>query len=360
MPWGVVAAVIAVGAGWAFAQARSSVQLSTPGQFRGLGDSNSVATFRSYSYGLGALQAPAVTSSSNPLRSAIESAAVFDIARPGGGGVAAPVGRMTFGASPTGSRLYQPLVGIQPSSGGGYGGASTIGSGSRLLKATSSYLNTLSGGQGMGIATRVGPITSLASGESDQFSTYMSQGEKAFRAGDYEAAMDSFQSANGIDPKNPESLLSLVHTSFAMSRASYFRTSYYLARAIKFLPELPLAPLEPKSFFPSQEAYKERLGWLDKHLAANPFDNDAFFVSAYFRWFDGDVDGARQALAKARRGKIGNELTEAIDTFWDGMKASGKVSGTLDGLPEPSPAPAPTSQPTPAEPPSAEPSAPLG
>lgn len=102
------------------------------------------------------------------------------------------------------------------------------------------------------------------------------------------------------------------------------------------------------------------------HLASSPFDSDAFFVAAYFHWFDGDIDGARQALAKARRGKINDDLREAIDAFWDGMKASGKVSGTLDGLPPPptSEPQAPSSRPAgPTEkPPAAEPSpaAPVG
>lgn len=354
----VTIGALAAGATCAYAQARSRVPFRQPGHLRGVGDTGAVATFRNYSYGLGALQAPRVTPSANPLRSAIESRAVYNITRPVGGGVTTPVGRSLLSPLPTGSRVYQPTVGAGTDlAAGAYGGRAGPAE-SRLLKATSSYLSTLGGQQDVGIATRIGPITSLASGEGDQFSTYMSQGEAAFRSGDFEAALEHFKMANSIDLKNPETLLSLAHTTFALSRRSYFRASYYLSRAMKYLPELPLAPLEPKGFFPSPEQYAEQLRWLDEHLASNPFDNEAFFVSAYFRWFDGDVAGARRALAKARRGKISDDLREAIDAFWDGMKASGKVSGTLDGsVPPPAEAEAATSQPAGAvqEPPAAEP-----
>lgn len=355
----VIVGGLAAGASWAYAQARSGVPFRDPGYIRGVGSGGPVATFRFYSYGLGALQAPTVTPSANPLRSAIESRAVYNLARPTGGGVASPMGRSLLSPLPTGSRVYQPTVTAGTDlAAGAYGGQARPGE-SRLLKATSSYLSALGGQQDVGIATRIGPITSLASGESDQFSTYMSQGEKAFRSGDFEAALEHFKMANSIDLKNPETLLSLAHTTFALSRRSYYRASYYLSRAMKYLPELPLAPLEPKGFFPSPEQYTERLGWLDEHLASTPFDNEAFFVSAYFRWFDGDVEGARRALARARRGRISDDLREAIDAFWDGMKASGKVSGTLDGsAPPPAEAAAATSQPAVAaqEPPAAEPS----
>ncbi|MCJ7543294.1 MAG: hypothetical protein MUP47_01805 [Phycisphaerae bacterium] len=343
----VAMGALAAGTTWAFAQARSGVQVTTPGAMRGIGERGAVATFRQYSYGLGALQAPTVTPAANPLRSAIESRAVYNIAR-GGGEAPSPMGRSLLAPLPTGLRLYQPAPTVTSDLGAVGYGAPPSTSGSRLLRATSSYLSTLGGQQEVGIATRLGPITSLASGQADQFSTYMSQGEKAFRSGDFEEALEQFKMANSIDPKNPESLLSLAQTTFALSRSSYYRASYYLSRAVKYLPELPLAPLEPKSFFASQEQYTERLDGLDKHLASNPFDNDAFFVAAYFHWFDGDVEGARAALAKARRGKISDDLREAVDAFWDGMKASGKVSGTLDGLPPPPPAgpQAPSSQPT--------------
>lgn len=342
----VAMGALAASATWAFAQARSSVQFGTPGAMRGVGESGAVATFRHYSYGLGALQAPTVTPSADPLRSAIESRAVYTIARPGGE-APAPTGRSLLLPLPTGSRAYQPTPTVSTPLGGGGYGAAPSSSGSRLLKATSSYLSALGGQQEVGVATRIGPITSLATTQGDQFSTYMSQGEKAFRSGDFEAALERFKMANSIDPKNPENLLSLAHTTFALSRNSYYRASYYLSRALRYLPELPLAPLEPKSFFGSPQQYTERLAWLDKHLTSNPFDNDAFLVSAYFHWFDGDLDGARAALAKARRGKIDNDLSEAVDAFWDGMKASGRVSGTLDGLPPPAPAgpQAPSSQP---------------
>jgi tetratricopeptide (TPR) repeat protein len=346
-------AILAAGAAQTFAQGRGALSIGPPGQIKPLGSSSPVTSFTQYSFGLGALEAPTVTSSANPLRSSIEQRAVYNIAKPLD--VATVMGGRSLLTTLTpGARSYQPTVNFRPDLAApvSYSGPGPLMQ-SRLLKATTSYLDTLRGEQNVGIATRVGPITSLASGQGDKFSTDMSQGEQAFRSGDFQGAMEHFKMANSIDPKNPESLLSLAHASFALSRYSYFRTSYYLTRALKYLPELPLAPLDPKSFFGSPEQYSERIGWLDKHLATSPFDNEAFFVAAYFRWFDGDIQGAQAALAKAGRGKISDDLREAIDTFKDGMKASGKVSGAETSLPVPAPAEvaSPSSRPAaPAEP----------
>ena len=289
--WAAAAITFAAGAWGVLAQVRSGVSIRQPGQFSSPLDNSAVGYFRQYSFGLGALQSPSMSSYSNPLRSAVESRAVYDITRPGGG--APPLeGRSLMNPAPTAARLYQPSAGLRTDLGGGGYGASSVAASSRLLKATSSYLNSLGGEHDMGLAGRMKPVDSLASGGNDAFSTYMSQGEKAFRAGDFENALEQFKLANGIEPKNPESLISLTHACFALSRNAYSRSAYYLSRAIKYLPELPLAPLQPKSFFPSPQQYAERIGWLDKHLETSPFDNEAFLVAAYFHWFDGDVDGA--------------------------------------------------------------------
>ena len=200
------------------------------------------------------------------------------------------------------------------------------------LFATSKYLGSLGGGEVQEESSSF--ITSLVSGESDMFSSYMSKGEKAFKEGDYQAAFDQFRLANSLDPRNPESLLSLMHTSFAISRWSYFRTYYFLSRAIKCLPELPMTPLDPKGFFGSPEQYASQLKDLEDHVRSVPSDAEAQVVLAYFRWFDKDFDGARSALNEARK-IAGKEIVETIDLFWDGMKASGKVSGLLDGQEEP-------------------------
>ncbi len=340
------AAAIAVGPPFAPAQVRGQVNIGSPGTLRDVGSSGVVATFRNTSYGLGALQSPVGAPSSNLLRSAMESRASYTISRPGGDSF---LGQPSVSLTPlpgSGMRLSRPMLAGSPGLYAGGSGEDPLASDSRLLKATSTYLNALGGNQDVGIATRLSPIISLVTGGDDQFSTYMEEGEKAFRAGDYDNAMERFKMANTVNPKNPDCLLSLAHASFAISRNSYYRAAYYLTRALKFMPDMPLLPIQPQAFYASPEQYTQRIDWLDKHLQSNPFDNDAFFVAAYFRWFQQDFEGARLALEKARRGKINPDLREAVNTFWDGMKASGKLSGTAEGSGASEPPAGPSSQPT--------------
>ena len=63
-----------------------------------------------------------------------------------------------------------------------------------------------------------------------------------------------------------------------------------------------------------------------------PSDADARLILAYFRWFEGDVDTAHEALAIALflASRSSNaEQIEAVNTFWKGLVASGKVAGEL-------------------------------
>ncbi|MHC4985690.1 MAG: hypothetical protein ACYTFO_05985, partial [Planctomycetota bacterium] len=57
---------------------------------------------------------------------------------------------------------------------------------------------------------------------------------------------------------------------------------------------------------------------------------------AYFRWFEEDAEGARQALDQAAQAAGNNEhLTEAIDIFADAMNASGRFAVEADPSPSP-------------------------
>ena len=315
-------------------QVRHEVQLTSPGYMRDVGSSGNVQTFRIYSYGLGSLENPSVSPADNLLRSSIESPAIYSVTRSGGLGVT-PMGGASLLAPPaTGGRVYSPLASAIPDLSGAGGVPLLAGEGvtaTPLQKATSSYLTSVGAYQTpTATVEQPAPITSMASASNDRFSSYMTEGEKAFKAGDFNTALERFQMANTIDAKNTESLLSLAHASFAMSRNSYFRTAYYITRAIKYLPELPMVPLQPKAFFGNEEIYADRLARLEQYLEATSGDQAAYLVLAYFRWFDKDVRGAADALAKAQREKSDAEIAEAAKAFWDGMKASGKVSGTLE------------------------------
>jgi hypothetical protein len=323
--WAVLAAGVV-------AESRVGVSIKSPGQLQSsVGGVTSM--FRSHSYGLGSLQAPSGGPSTNILRSSIESRANWTM-RSSSGGLPSPTGPIMPAAPKAGLAAYQSA--FKPLA---YGEGSALPGrtyGTRVpsaMNVAQDYLATIaktSLPQGGPV-----PITSMAPGEGGPVGDYMTKGEKAFREGDYETALREFQKANAIDGKRPEVLLSLAHASFAAAGSSYYRTSFYLRKAMKYLPELPLAPLSPKSFFASEAQYTACLVRLEDRIKRFPRDADSHLILAYFRWFDQDVAAARQALEEAHKYGKSPEMIEAVKTFWDGMVASGKVSGELGATTQP-------------------------
>jgi len=197
-----------------------------------------------------------------------------------------------------------------------------------MLTAAAQYIEAVS--LPTASADPAGPLPSLAGVDQGLIGDYLKRGEQAMRLGRYSDAFSLFQQANDLNKNGVESLLSLVHARFAMVGTSSYQASFYLQKAIRYLPELPLTKLEPKKFFPSADVYyTEHISRLTKYLAGNPADPDGFFLLAYFTWFDSDYAGAQDALALAKRAAENDELIEAIDIFWDGMLASGLVEGDL-------------------------------
>ena len=180
------------------------------------------------------------------------------------------------------------------------------------------------------------PITSLVPSTQSRYAYYLALGEKAFQLGDFAGAFNYFEMAGYIVPRAPETLLSLAQARFATSRLSYASTAHYLRQTLKYFPELPMVPLDPKAFYGQDPAavgrFVQRLDGLERYLTKARDDMDALLVLAYFRWFSGRADDAKAALATAIT--IATEdkdegMVDAIETFWAGMVRSGKVSGTI-------------------------------
>jgi hypothetical protein len=141
--------------------------------------------------------------------------------------------------------------------------------------------------------------------------------------------------ANDVGGNDPESLICLTHTRFALSRYSYAKAAYFLEQALKFMPELPLANLRPVGFYGTVGKYAEHLFVLQEHVAKAPSDGEALLLLAYFRWFGEaqDVKATHKALSRALACALKKKdafLVEAIRAFWDGMIAAEKVSGPLE------------------------------
>jgi len=208
------------------------------------------------------------------------------------------------------------------------------------LGAARAYLQALEAAATSKLRDSTEPITSLVPTPPSEYREHMAKGDRAFRANNLHEAYSEFRIANDLGGGDPESLICLTHTQFALSRYSYARASYFLQRAIKYMPELPLTPLRPRDFYDSAAKYAEHMVSLEEHLEKDPADGEALLLLAYFRWFQKtqDAKATHKALSGALAGALKRKKThllEAVETFWDGMVATGKVSGKLLPAEEP-------------------------
>ena len=336
-----------------FARTRGkSVTISQAGRLQDVGGRGKLSAPRSLSYGLGGLQKPGAPTgplqrslavgSSFALRSSIGgrgspgTALRSNILRPSGPGRPRSDGKA--GASPPIVPVPAPGTGaggkrIQPfslSPQGGKGISAALLASKTDLAAARAFIQSV-GKAGGALDKSDQPITSLVPDQGGRYRNYMARGEEHFRSGDFAFAFTQFRLANDIIGRSPETLLSMAHAKFATARLSYASAAFYLRKALKYLPELPLAPLRPKAFYNNPATFGEHIFHLEDHLEKSPYDGEALLLLAYFRWFtdEPDVKTARSALSKALAVSHTDETTEAIETFWDGMVASGKVSGKL-------------------------------
>lgn len=357
-------------------QVRNQMTLSSPGNFRTVGTSSAMQNFSSgsSSYGGFSNYAPAgpggnLLQSSLSRRTtyrpgAIGNAASAMPAAPALGLPAAPSGHSFRTAAPGLTNPYaieggnrpradQPIspIVVGDEAGLSLGG---IEQQAPMYGLADAYLGLVGKEAGVLGGEQV-RVTSLApTGEAGLYGKYMTAGEQAMKQKDFYLATEQFELAKDLSRQSPEVLLSLAHARLAVARGSYRTPAYYLQQALRFLPELPLAQLELKALFPGpDDLHAEVLPRLTDHLAGAPKDGPAYLMLAYLLWFDGNPEAAQDALALAQQNIEEEDQLEGIDTFWDGMQASGKVQGELQpnqqlrqqGLIRPRSAPVAASQP---------------
>jgi hypothetical protein len=316
-------------------QSRQQVNIQTPGSLQKIGRGSTYG-FRSYSYGTGSVGSSGLGSDSGILRSSIGSdlgAGSVDIRRSGGGGGLTNVAssdRSTL-QTPQNVTRYDPLAPIGV--GSGRGGLRTLtGEGGQNVGALGIY-EDMFGSTGRSLLGGDEPIRSFADENDDSLrGEYMTKGEKLFREGRYFKAANQFDLAMQVSPRSPETRLSLLHVGLARSFSSYVTPALHLREALKVLPELPLADLEPKAFWgdtpQAATRYLDKIVELEQHAQKRPNDVDAHLLLAYFRWFQGEHEKAAQSLREAlaaaeNRGDL--DALEVIDIFWNGMIRSGKI-----------------------------------
>jgi len=228
-----------------------------------------------------------------------------------------PVGRRPAAAAVPASPLMMRL-------------SAPAGPGSAATTAARTYLETITQESQSWLVDSGRPVTSLAPAEPGPLRDLMLKGEKAFRRAEYADALQSFQLANDVSLNSPEAMIGMFHARFALSEDSYSSASFLLMRALRNLPELPLVPLDPKEFYGVGRDYGEQLAGLVEYCRRQPDEAEPLLVLTYFQWFAGDVSAAVDSLRQANAAAMDRQdslVLEAIDTFWDGMVASGLVEG---------------------------------
>jgi len=340
-------------AGRAAGQSRKGVGIEPPGSFKQVGTATRGYEFSRYSYGVGTAQAASSSSQGGGLlRSSISSPGGYSIPRASG---SAPQALSNLG-SPSGSRsrwLVKPQPTLDLSTSVGRITVPEIqdmeAAQESALDEAGEYVRAAESASVLQKKDETEPIISLVPTEDSLYARFLAQGEKAFRDGRFPDAVAMFGFAYDMSPQVPEGLVSLTHGSFAVSTYSYGRTAFYLKEALKYFPELPLAPLRPKGFYGDQSNYVDHLIRLEDHISRYSDDAEALLVLAYFRWFQEkpDVKTVRESLGRALAAATqeGDHYTiEAVDAFWNGIVASGQASGKL-GDAAAAPAGGPTSRP---------------
>ncbi len=312
---------------YAHGQSRKSARMGSIGNIAAPGQGSAGSSFSKYSYGLGSLGST-YSPNNSVLQSSISSAGSFNI-KPAGTDSASR-GIATPGVSPIGKgmKLTSATPSMMQLEGSGAVTA-VLQNDLNTLIVADMYLNAADSGLQELSKENQEPITTFAPKAPGIYQQYMEQGEKAFKSGDYLRADNAFRVARDIAGNTPEILLSLAHTCFA--RGKYDMSAYYLSEAIKLFPELPLVPLRPKSFYDNPTAYISQLIQLEELSTEHPENTNSHLLLSYFRWFDSQPEASTESLSKAlATAGSDTKAVETIETFWDGMVASGTVSGRLE------------------------------
>ncbi|MFB3892647.1 MAG: hypothetical protein ACE15C_11560 [Phycisphaerae bacterium] len=345
----VALAALCVLAPQAWPQGRGTIGLTTPGYMKPIGQTTATLNFVNYSYGLGGVGGrTAYGGGGDILRSAISTplgGGAVGIARspmmdnPLGAGsalskmIASPISSdlmktMTLTPDvPTKTPLTPGVLTDPEAMGGGF---SAFYKNQGLDKAAVGYLKTIHEDFGDDLKKQEQAITSLVPAEPSTYKTFLERGEAAFKDGRFSDALGEFRLANDIGGRDWVSLLSISHAYFAMQ--SNHASAHYLREAIKYFPELPLLPLDPRGFYGNKTRYADNLLALEGIVKDEPANADAAMLLAYYRWFDKNPQAAQSALSAAMQAAADvpdKTVAEAIDSLWRGMVATGKVSGNL-------------------------------
>jgi len=308
------------------------------GAMRTIGSRNNFGStvFRTHSYGL---RSPAVSGGGAPTGTGVN----MTIHRAGTGAAASQTGTTARKLTPGTRKVYQAnQIRINTATGGG-------GVRAEFAKLADERVRL---GQSMRTAFGLtesplladGPITTFAPDNRGRYADYLQRGEGAMKVGSYSLAAEQFRRANYIGPRRPETLLSLAHVDFA--EGNYASMAHYLRLAIEYFPDLPGKDIQLRQFFQDSGTFLALRDRLVDTSERWPEDANLWMALAYVHWFDGEVEGAVEAMRNVVQTSRNPRLTDAAGMLWQNCVATGKVSGSvLAGRPRTRPAPKTTMRP---------------
>jgi len=324
----LMAAAVSLAPAVAVAQGRGSVSV---GSLRSVGSQSSFgsSTFRNYSYGL---SSPAAGSQLSP---ATGMNSTYGLQRSTGGagtatGLAAPIRPQSTSGS---QRIYQPTrVNYR-----------SPGSGSVTQEAKRMAANRVSFGQDLRTAFGLTasplltdqPIHSFAPNNPGSYAAYLRAGQDAMKVRQYIQATEHFRQAHFIAPQRPETLLSLAHAEFGAGR--YSSMGHHLRLTIRHTPDLPSRDIRIRSFFRDVSTFLALRDELIAQTEAVPKDSSQWMALGYVLWYDNDAPRAADAWRRAYAVSIDPTMSQAIEAWWDGAIATGRISGPLEAPPAPPP-----------------------
>jgi hypothetical protein len=322
------------------AQSRSRYQWKTPNVSR---ISTVGGGFSSHSSGIGGLRKPGAGMPTGILKSSLVSN--YNISRGGAAktgvlGTALPklsgsIKGRSYGT--TKIKLARPSrnMGLPKTTEGIKGVATSSGGRSELASKIGRQPTTSSTTK----PKKIKPVSSFVPSEPSRYQKYMKQGDQAFRTERFIESSEAFDVASAMGRYLPESHLSLVHAHFALGR--YYSAAYHLRRTLKYFPDLPMVSLRVRLFYGRTETFVKHVDKLRREIKESGDNADLSLLLGYVRYFDGAEADAAKVLRRAwNAGKDDQATIKAIETFWSGMVAAGKVEGTLGTTTQPSrPAP---------------------
>ncbi|MFW6146281.1 MAG: hypothetical protein ACOC7R_03000 [Planctomycetota bacterium] len=188
-----------------------------------------------------------------------------------------------------------------------------------------------------------GPIRSFAPNNPGRYAAYLRTGQDAMMARQYAQAAEHFRQAALIGPRRPETLLSLAHADFGAGRDASM--AHHLRLAIRHTPDLPSRDIRIRSFFRDVGTFLSLRDTLRAQAEALGEDANLWIGLGYVLWYDNDTAGAATAWRRAYAVSTDPTMSQAIEAWWDGAVATGRISGPLEA-----PATATTRPATPAAP----------